>query len=492
MRNVTRRTTAVGIAAAMAALAWSSLALNRHMARAAGADKPKAEAPPLKPTDRFSAPFEEVAALIKPSLVSIVSAQKVKAEEESPQLPEEFRHFFGDGFFKHFFQGPAPGKTEIKRALGSGVIVCPDGYILTNAHVVHGAEKVTIKLADGRTYKAKVVGQDTGTDLALLQIKATDLQYAKLGNSDDIEVGQWVVAAGIPFGLSHTITAGVISGKNRWNVGLADYEDFIQTDAPINPGNSGGPLLNLKGEVVGINTAIFTKSGGYMGIGFAIPINIAKSVMTSLMETGHVVRGYLGVEIQELTEELAKSFGYKGTEGVLVGDVAPDSPAAKAGMKQGDIITRYEGKKVKNMYELRSAVAQTKPGTEAKIEVFRDGKEVPLEVKIGQLETKTPTGHAVKSAEELGMTVENLTPELAQELGYEHRHGVVVTEVEPGGTADEAGIQVHDLIVNIQGKAVANVAEFREEMAKQDLKKGVRLLVRRGSTERFVFIRSTE
>jgi serine protease Do len=487
--NIVKRWTATAVVpAALVALAWSLPAFPSRVANATE----ESTAAPMKPTDRFSAPFEEVAAAIKPSLVSIISTRKVKVEESLPQLPEEFRHFFGNDFQGHSFQPHMAPHRQLERGLGSGVIVSEDGHILTNAHVVDDAEKVTVKLSDDRILQAKVLGKDTKTDLAVLAVKATGLRPARLGDSAGIEVGQWVVAAGIPFGLSHTITAGVISATGRSHVGITDYEDFIQTDTPINPGNSGGPLLNLRGEVVGINTAIFTQSGGSVGIGFAIPINMAKSVMASLIATGHVVRGWLGVSIQNLTEDLAKSFGYQGTQGALVGDVLADGPAAKGDMKQGDIITGYEGKKVSNADDLRSMVAETKPGTEAKVAVVRDGKEVMLEVKIGEMPAHASAQPAAQPAEELGMTLKTLTPDIAKELGYEKSQGVVVTEVDPDGLAAAAGIQAKDLIVNVQGKPVENVAQFREELARQDLKKGVRLLVRSGPAERFVFLRSAE
>lgn len=477
-----------------AGIAWNLPDVTSRIAYAVETAKAEVAAERLKPTDKFSAPYEEVAEIIRPSLVSISSTKRMKLEANPGELPPQFRQFFGDDFFNHFFHQQTPEHGFVQKGLGSGVIVSDDGYILTNAHVVDSADKVTVRLSDDRTFQAKVVGTDTKTDLAVVKINASDLCPAKLGDSDAIRVGEWVVAAGIPFGLSHTITAGIVSAKGRSHVGIADYEDFIQTDAAINPGNSGGPLVNLKGQVVGINTAIFTRSGGYMGIGFAIPINMAKSVMDSLIKTGHVVRGFLGVSIQNLTPGLAKSFDYSGTEGALVGDVNSGSPADKAGLKQGDIITTYAGKKVKNPDDLRSAVAATKPGTETKLAFFRDGKEMSTEIKVGELETKMASVGAKESkSPDLGMTVKTLTPELADQLGYkEHQHGVVVTEVEPDGMAATAGIQVKDLIVSIQGKTIENAAQFEEEAGKYDLKKGIRLVVQSGSTERFVFLRESD
>ncbi|RME41687.1 MAG: PDZ domain-containing protein, partial [Planctomycetota bacterium] len=295
---------------------------------------------------------------------------------------------------------------------------------------------------------------------------------------------------GNPFGLSNTLTAGIVSAKGRSHVGIVDYEDFIQTDAAINPGNSGGPLVDLSGRVVGINTAIFTRSGGYMGIGFAIPINMAKSVMDSLIKKGRVIRGWLGVLIQPLDEGLARSFGYEGKDGVLVGDVTPDSPAEKGGMKEGDIIIRYEGKPVPDVKTLRAMVADTQPGTKAQIEVFRDGKKRTLYVKIGELPEQGAIARGSADEENLGMTLQTLTPELAQRLGYDaDLEGVLVTDVDPLGVAARAGIRPRDVILKVQGKSVDSVRAFRRELSRHDLRKGVRLRIQSGENQHFVFLR---
>ncbi|MFQ5490480.1 MAG: DegQ family serine endoprotease [Phycisphaerae bacterium] len=447
----------------------------------------------------LSTAFEEVAKVIDPSVVNISSVKRIGATQKMQRLPDPFfngpfRDFFGNGFFDRFFHQGGRQRGFVQQGLGTGVLVTEDGYVLTNDHVVAGADEVTVKLSDDRTFSAKVIGTDPKTDLAVVKIEATDLYPATLGNSDEVRIGQWVVAVGNPFGLSHTLTAGIVSAKGRSNVGIVDYEDFIQTDAAINPGNSGGPLVNLQGEVVGINTAIFSKSGGYMGIGFSIPINMAKSVLHSLIQDGKVVRGWLGVGIQDLNEGLAKSFDYDGKDGVLVGDVTPDSPADKAGFKSGDIITWYDGKKVPNMERLRSRVAQTKPGKDVAVKVFRDGQYKSLTVQIGELESEQLASAGKATAVgELGMTLRTLTPEIGQQLGYEDDvEGVVVTSVEPLSAADRAGIRARDVIVSVQDHEVKNVRDFGKVLKKYDLTEGVRLGVRTGSMRRFVFLRTVK
>jgi len=441
----------------------------------------------------LSVAFERVAETIRPSVVNISSVRKVRVSEGHGRLilPDSpFREFFGDEFFERFFAPRFRQRDLLQRSLGSGVIVSEDGYIVTNNHVVRGADEVVVRLADDRTFTAKVVGTDSQTDLAVLKIDADDLKPAKLGDSDALRVGEWVVAVGNPFQLSFTITAGIVSAKGRANVGIADYEDFIQTDAAINPGNSGGPLVNLRGEVVGINTAIFTRSGGYMGIGFAIPANMVRSVMKSLIEEGRVVRGWLGVVIQDLNEGLARSFGYDSTEGVLISDVLPDGPGDRAGLRPGDIITEYEGREVPNMLRLRTWIAETRPGTRVTLKVFRDGKTRNVEVRIGERESEEVAGsESPGSPGDLGMTVRDLTPDLARRLGYDpDMRGVVITQIEPLSPAERAGLQAGDVIVSVQGERVSSVREFRRALRKYDPKEGVRLGVRSGRMRRFVFI----
>jgi serine protease Do len=439
----------------------------------------------------LSSAFEDVAAAIEPSVVNISSTKRIKpdVQQNSPLF-----EFFGRDFLERLPHQQIPNEGYEQQGLGTGVIVSQDGYILTNNHVVDHADEVMVTLSNERQYKAQVVGTDPKSDLAVLKVDASDLHPAELGDSDQVKIGEWVVAAGQPFGLTHTITAGIVSATGRANVGVADYEDFIQTDAAINPGNSGGPLVDLTGHVIGINTAIFSRSGGYMGIGFAIPSNMAKTIMQSLISHGKVVRGFLGVSIQNLTEGLAESFGRKNTNGVLVGDVTPDSPADKAGMKQGDIITSYDGKAVGNVHELRSAVANTAPGTEAKIEVFRHGKSQTLTVKVGELEGGLASieRHGAVTSDKLGLTVTNLTPEITQGLGINQTRGVLVTEVDPFGLAAHAGIRQNDVIVAVQDQSVSNTSQFDEALNKQDVTKGIRFTVQSGSSQRFVFVESNK
>ena len=375
--------------------------------------------------------------------------------------------------------------------MGSGVIVDPSGYILTNNHVVGFADEIDVRLWDRREFRAELIGTDEKTDLAVIKIKANDLVAATLGDSDNLHIGEWVVAAGNPFGLDNSITQGIVSATGRSNVGIVDYEDFIQTDAAINPGNSGGPLVNLKGEVIGINSAIFSRSGGYMGIGFAIPVNMARTVMKSLIKDGRVVRGWLGVAIQDLDKDMAASFGFKGTEGALIGDLTPDGPADRAGIKQGDIVVRYDGQVVTNVTQLRNLVAATKPGERVDLIVFRDGTEKSLRVKIGELKAEQRGIDAQEEPSlEIGVAIQAITPEIAQQLGVSSDEGVVVSGVEPGSVAESAGLRVRDVILKINGKSVNSVQEFRDLMKKSDLAKGVRLTVQSGDFQRYVFLKT--
>jgi serine protease Do len=450
----------------------------------------------IRYADALSVAFEHAADAIRPAVVTIKAVKHFKPTQQfennpnqMPDLPEGFP--FGGDLLRRFFGERFPRELPPQQGVGSGVIVSGDGYILTNNHVVSGADEVTVTLEKGRDISAKVVGTDPMSDLAVIQVNEKDLPAATLGDSDDLRVGEWVVAAGNPFGLRDTVTAGIVSAKGRSNVRIAEYEDFIQTDAAINPGNSGGPLVDLHGRVVGVNTAIATRSGGNAGVGFAIPINMAKSIMDSLIHKGEVVRGWLGVAIQPLDEALAKSFGYDSTEGALIGDVLPDSPAEDAGLKAGDIVVKFGDKKIEDVQQLRNLAAATEPGTKVDIEVIRDGKPVTVSLKVTQREAQVAmeTGHGLP--EELGLGVENLTPQQARALGLEtNLRGVVVTQVDPNGLAYMAGIQSGDVIVDVQGVPVSNVTEFQRELRKHDLKSGIRLAVQSGSSRRFVLLQS--
>lgn len=411
-----------------------------------------------------------------PAVVNISTTKVVRETPFAPLLRDPFfRQFFGGPFFFHI------PRERVERSLGSGVIVRPDGYVLTNHHVVKDADKVVVFLQDRRRFVAKVVGSDPQTDLALLHIEAKGLPVLPWGDSDAVKVGDIVLAIGNPFGVGETVTMGIISAKGRSNVGLVEYEDFIQTDAAINPGNSGGALINTRGELIGINTAIVTRSGGYQGIGFAIPSNMARTVMEQLLKAGKVVRGWLGVYIQEVTPEMAEAFGLKEARGALVSEVMRGSPAARAGIKRGDVIVGYEGHPVKDVAELRILVAQTPPGRTVELELIRNGRPLKLRVRIEQQPARLAMraeGPEVTG----GMRVGELTPERARRLGLPPGvRGVVVEEVEPGSPAWMAGLRPGDVIQEVNRRQVRNVEEFRQAMAEAGRR--VLLLVnRRGRT----------
>ncbi len=445
----------------------------------------------------LSEAFKQVARSVRPSVVHITSVRRVRgAERPRAPLPpgfdrDPFRDFFGDDFFDRFFDRRAPGPQREfeQRGVGTGVIVREDGYILTNNHVIAQAEEVEVKLSTGATHTAEVVGTDPKTDLAVLKIDVNDLTAAVLGDSGDLEPGEWVLAVGNPFGLEQTVTAGIISAVGRADVGIAEYEDFIQTDAAINPGNSGGPLLNLRGEVIGINTAIVAGPGGFQGIGFAVPITMAQVVMESLIETGEVRRGWLGVLIQDLDEDLAQSFQYATTDGVLIGDVTRDSPAERAGLQSGDIIVEYDGEPVESVHDLRNRVAQTKPEETIEIKVFRDGETRTVEVTIGLLETARGVPERDPAPAELGLSVETLTSERARRLDAEGIEGVVVTAVEPGSPAQQAGVRQNDVILSVNGAAVPDTDTFSEALAQADPQRGIRMRLWSRGQIRFVVLR---
>ncbi len=459
----------------------------------------------LATADDLSIAFEHAADVVAPSVVTVRSTVRVASDNSvqiqpfGTQPDNPFHDFFGDDFFRRFgVPTPRPRGGMIRRGQGTGFVVSADGYILTNDHVVRDATEVVVQFPDGngpaREFEAEVVGTDPSTDVALLKIDAEGLTPVRFGDSDALGVGQWVVAVGNPFGLDSTITSGIVSAKGRTRVGITDYEDFIQTDAAINPGNSGGPLVNLHGEVVGINTAIATRSGGNMGIGFAIPSNLAVSIMEQLREKGSVTRGWLGVVIQDLNEGLAESFGFEGTDGVLVSQVQEDSPAAEAGLEAGDIITGFGGEPVSGMDELRLRVAATEPGSRVPVEVFRDGRRVQLEVKIAEKEPSDADGADTPNtpAGKLGLGLHDLDEETARRLGLDVERGVVVTSVQPLSAAAKAGLRPGDVITRVGGRRVDDVRDFRKAIRKHDLRKGVRLTVMTGSVQRFVFLRVPE
>jgi len=391
---------------------------------------------------------------------------------------------FGD-FFGRFFGDRSPDRfQQQQQGVGSGVIISLDGFILTNNHVVQDAEQIKVKLANGKEYDAKVVGRDPKTDLALIRIEgASDLHPLKLGDSEDLKVGSWVVAVGSPFGLEQTLTAGVVSAKGRI-IGSGPYDNFIQTDASINPGNSGGPLINMKGEVVGINTAIVASG---QGIGFAIPINMAKEIVPQLQEKGHVTRGYLGVTIQEVTPELAKSFALKEKKGALVSQVNQGTAAEKAGIEQGDVIMEFDGKEISSSKDLPRLVASTPIGKTVTIKLLRDGKLIERQVKVGEMEETNETAK-VSTRKSLGITAQNITPDIAKGLGLKRETGVVVARVEPGSAASNAGLRTGDVIQEVNRNPVKDVDDFTRKLEKAKEKETVLLLIQRGEATLFAAV----
>lgn len=435
----------------------------------------------------FRRGFSGVAAKATPAVVFI------QVEKQVPF--GNMRHFnnpfdlFGEDFAERFFGVPrgnrpgnpdprAPGRRPRQQMYrqtgqGSGFIISKDGYILTNTHVVGDADKITVKLTDGREFQAKQVGADPKTEVALIKIESEgDLPVLGIGDPNTLMTGEWVIAIGNPFGLKETLTVGVVSAKGRSNIGITDYEDFIQTDAAINPGNSGGPLLNIDGEVVGINTAIYSRSGGYMGIGFAVPIDMAMSIKDQLVANGKVTRGYVGVYLNPgaVTEEMAKSFGRGEAGGVLIADVEKDGPADKAGIKSGDILTELNGTKIKDNTSFRNDVARIMPNKKAEIMLFRDGKQKKVSVTIGAFPEDGALAGGSESdsdiAEKLGFQIQTLTLDVARELGYEEASGVVVSDVDDGSVAAEKGLRPGMLIVEVNRSEVKNARDFEKALKK--------------------------
>ncbi len=427
----------------------------------------------------------EVTAAVKPSIVNISTTRTIKGHGGDPFFDDPFfRRFFGDQFGKQ--KKPSERKSA---GLGSGVIVSSDGYIITNYHVVKDADADGIKvlLHNKKEYNGKVIGSDPKTEIAVVKIDARDLPTISWGDSDKLQVGEVVLAVGNPYGLNQTVTMGIVSALGRANVGIADYEDFIQTDAAINPGNSGGALVNVKGELVGINTAIFSTTGGYQGIGFAIPSNMVKSVMESLTKKGKVVRGWLGVSIQQLTPELAKQFKLKEDKGTLINDVVENSPAEKAGMKRGDIILEYNGKKTEEPYILRNMVANTLPGEEHIVKIMRDNKIMTLKVVIGELPSdlqQAMTGEYTNVMK--GVGVQDVTAEIAAKLRIPEKiKGVVVNDIDESSAA--AGVLLQgDVIQEINRVKITDVKKYQEVVAKIKDDESVLLLIYRGGSSLFI------
>jgi len=409
--------------------------------------------------------YAPVVKSVLPSVVNISSSKVVKARHETSQMDPFFRQFFGND--EEPFQMP---KDRREKSLGSGVIVSPEGYVLTNNHVVDGATEVKVTLSDKREYEANIIGADPKTDIAVLEIDASNLKPITLGDSSKVEVGDTALAIGDPFGVGQTVTRGIISATGRGNLGIEDYEDFIQTDAPINPGNSGGALINDRGELVGINTAILTHSEGSEGIGFAVPVNLAREVMDQILKNGRVLRAYMGVLPQDMTPDMAKAFGQKEARGVVIGDVTANSPAQAGGVQRGDILLEVNGKPIQNANQLRMTISMMQPGTDVKLKVLRDGSEHELSVKLAEMPTETAmarpeTNDSTNALE--GAQVANLSPEMAEKLGLpSSSKGVVVTDVDPSSKVADSGLHKGDVIQEVNHQPVKSVSEFQSALKK--------------------------
>jgi serine protease Do len=445
--------------------------------------------------------FAEIAEKASPAVVTIKVEKRITVEYPSFQSPfgDQFFDPFSDDFFDYFFRRRSPRvqprqtpKREYRQwGQASGFIVSPDGYILTNNHLVGDVDEVKVTLTDGRVFTAKMVGTDPDSDVAVVKIDANNLQHLEMGDSDKIEVGEWVIAIGNPFGLSHTVTAGIVSAKGRSGLGISTYEDFIQTDAAINPGNSGGPLVNLNGKVVGVNTAIIGP-GANIGIGLAIPINLARSSYEQITAKGVVTRGFLGIVTDDLTPEQAGKFGIKDKDlkGVVVPEVIVNSAAEKAGIRPGDVIVEVNDQAVTKAAELRRKIAAMEPGAKVKVIVIREGKRKELTVKLD----KRPSAEALAAAkstqevEKLGISVENLTEDLTKRYGYEGLKGVVVTEVQPETPAAMAGIESGSLIQEVNRQPIENTEQFNEEVKKALAEGRISLLLRFENSSKFVVL----
>ena len=453
----------------------------------------KREESPLGLTGR-SAQLPSLAGIAKsamPAVVNISTTQKLQRRRRAPFSapgPGPFGEAPFEEFFRRFFGDQPPSR---QRSLGSGFLISEDGYIVTNHHVIAEADQINVRLSDKEEYKAKVIGTDDKTDLALIKINPTrSLSTVPFGKSADLQIGDWVIAIGNPFGLEQTVTAGIVSAKGRV-IGGGPYENFIQTDASINPGNSGGPLLNVKGEVVGINTAIFSQTGGNIGIGFAVPIDLAQSIITQLKDKGKVTRGWLGVAIQPVTPELAQPFGLEEPQGALVADVTHGSPADKAGLERGDVILSFNNTPVKDSHELPALVAQTPVGERVTVTVLRGGKERSFTVKLGELtDQRTEAESDEENEDSWGITVANLSTETRRRFQLDrNQRGVVVVEVERGSPAEAAGVQPGDVIEEVNRQAVNSVQDFTKATADVKNQDRLLLLIRRGASTSFSVLR---
>lgn len=450
-----------------------------------GADLPVAAAGPSAQSPFTPPSFADLAEKLKPCVVNISTTKTVRSRGfRSPfgQGTPFDRYFGGDDFFERFF-GDVPPREFKQRSLGSGFIISQDGYIFTNNHVVEQADKIIVRLSSNKEYEAKVIGRDAKTDIALIKIKPGEsLQVADTGDSEALRVGEWVMAIGNPFGLEQTVTVGIVSAKGRV-IGAGPYDNFIQTDASINPGNSGGPLFSMNGKVIGINTAIVAQG---QGIGFAIPINMAKHILADLKSKGKVTRGWLGVSVQEVTEEIAKNMKLKDLSGALVADVFKGDPADKAGLRTGDVITEINGKKISDTHELLMIIAGLRVGESVRIKVVRDGQERSLTISVAERKDQPEVAAIRENGEAFGMAVQEITPEIAKHLGLAIKKGLIVVDVQEGSVADEVGIQPQDIILQVNKVKVATLKEYVREIEKAGAKGSILLLVKRGNTTFFV------
>jgi len=448
--------------------------------------------------------FASVSRSVSPS-VAFIQVEAKPTSTMAENSPYGNGSPFGDDFLRRFFGNQFPNdphhqpRREEQKVIGQGSgfvfasekgIPSDKSYILTNNHVVENAETIRVKFPNGKEYEAKVKGRDPKSDVAVIEINEGKLPALHMADSSKLEVGEWVVAIGNPFGLSNTLTVGVVSAKGRTSLGIEDYEDFIQTDAAINPGNSGGPLVNLDGEVVGMNTAILSNGGGgYMGVGFAIPINMVKVIANQLIAQGEVTRGYMGIVIQDLTEDLADSFGIKERQGILVAQVSEDSPGFRAGLRQGDVIIAYDGEQVSEVGTLRSRISLTPPGSKKQLTIIRNGKHQDITAVIGKLTEEKVAGNGASEKEgDLGLTVQTLTSELAEQFRTEAGDGVVVTAVEPDSLAAQAGLRPGAVILQVNHKTVRSASDFRQVISQSRQEKRLLLLVRLGEAQQFVVL----
>ncbi|MFU8780215.1 MAG: DegQ family serine endoprotease [Kiritimatiellia bacterium] len=438
--------------------------------------------------------FTTVARQTIPAVVFIQVEQIIESREQGHSFNDPF-DFFGDDMLRRFFGIPqAPQQRQPRRfrreGAGSGFIISENGYILTNSHVVGDATSIRVRLHDGREFEAENIGSDPRSEVAIIKIETDNLPVVPLGDSNELEVGEWVIAVGNPFGLSETVTAGIVSALGRRNIGIADFEDFIQTDAAINPGNSGGPLLNINGEVVGINTAIYTRSGGSMGVGFAIPINMARAIKDQLIESGSVTRGYLGVYLQELTQLLAESLQLPSSDGILISDILENSPAAEAGIKQGDVVLELDGRRIPDTGAFRNEISARRPGSEITLKIQREDETIELNVVIGALpeDEAQATASLQDTMEKIGMRVGEITEEISMRLGYNLNDGVIVTELKPDAPAARVGLRAGALITGVNRNRVRSIKDFNEAIRDAIAQGRLVLTVRQGRFQQYVAV----